>query len=315
MIIHAKSPVRVSLFGGGSDFPEYYNMRGGGVVSMAINMYQEFTLYTGNHTHNISGNKIPQDCSLDFVYAFQKAFDLQDSRFESDSDDILNSGLGSSAAAACAMVGAMSVAVGHPLTRPQTAERAWEVVNDQLKMFSGKQDEYASAMGGFNVFEFSIGQVNCHPLDRKYAEALMPSLVLMHTNTIRKSPTIQEGYKELTDAQIRTLDEIKELTLKAVPLIGEGDYQGLGKLLHKSWELKKQSNTVTTDRIDKIYLHALAQGAWGGKICGAGGGGCMIFIVDPKIRDKFIDSMVKFGLEWIDFMPDMNGLQVKILKR
>ena len=257
-------------------------------------------------------HSVPYGCSLDFVYAFRKRFDvdgMHHNRFESKSDGGIRAGIGSSASIAVAIVGALAKSQGKTMTRSEIAELAWEIETKDLKMFGGKQDQYSAVYGGLNLFEFT-DKVSIQPFDRKYADKLIPHLVLMHTNLERTNPKIQEGFKKLDSKQIKVLKEIKSLVAPAIEAIGDSDIQALGEILDTSWNYKKQSNKgVSNEQISNIYQTAKSHGAIGGKVCGAGGGGFMFFVV--KDKEKFISEMR--DLEYWDISPDFNGLEVKIL--
>ena len=212
-----------------------------------------------------------------------------------------------------AIVGALAKSQNKDMTRAEIAELAWEIENRDLKMFGGKQDQYASAFGGLNLFEFT-DKVSVQAFDKKYAEALLPALVLMHTNIERKSATIQNGYKKLDSRQKKALSEIKGLVIPAIQAIGKSDTQTLGEILDTAWNFKKQSNKgITTPRISDIGQTAKKHGAIGFKICGAGGGGFMLFVIDPNKRESFIKGMELSGLTNWDFSPCYNGLETRIL--
>lgn len=313
MKIFAQSPTRLGIIGGGTDVAPYSTTHGGACISMAINLRQRFTLYTKDNIHDIAGNKLGYNCSQDFVYAFREEYGINSmhhSKFETDYDDILESGIGSSAAAAVAMVGAISKSQGLILTRAEIAEKAWEVETKHLKLYGGKQDQYTSAFGGLNLFEFT-DKVSVQPFDRKYADQIVSSFVLLHTGIRRKSSIIQENFKELSLHRKLCLDRIKDLVIPMVKAIGESDIISLGRILDESWKLKKQSNNGTTNtELDGIYKRAKKLGAIGAKACGAGGGGFMFFIVPQEKQANFIEKM---GLEWFDFSADYNGLEVKTL--
>ena len=311
MIIKATSPCRISFVGGGTDTSPFCDLYGGATVSLAINIRQTFTLFTGDDMWGNGGqHSVPYGCSLDFVYAFRKRFGvdgMHHNRFESKSDGGIRAGIGSSASIAVAIVGALAKSQEKIMTRSEIAELAWDIEVNDLKMFGGRQDQYSASFGGLNLFEFT-DKVTVQPFDRKYADNIMPHLVLMHTNIERKNPKIQEGFKKLDSKQIKALKEIKSLVAPAIKAIGDSDIQGLGEILDTSWNYKKQSNKdVTNPQISDIYQTAKSHGAIGGKVCGAGSGGMMMFIV--KDKEKFIKEMK--DLEYWDISPDFNGLEIK----
>jgi len=312
-ISKAIAPTRISFVGGGTDVSPFCDLYGGATVSLAINIRQTFTLFTGDEMWQHHGEHIvPYGCNLDFVYAFRKRFGvdgMHHNKFKSESDGGIRGGIGSSAAISVAIVGALTKSQNKIMSCSEIAELAWEIETKDLKMFSGKQDVYASAFGGFNLFEFT-DTVLVQPFDRKYADKIMPHLVLMHTNLERTNPKIQEGFKKLDSKQIKALKEIKSLVAPTIKAIGDSDIQTLGEILDSSWNYKKQSNKgITNEQISNIYQTAKSHGAIGGKVCGAGGGGFMVFIV--KDKEKFIKEMK--DLEYWDISPDFNGLEIKIL--
>ena len=175
----------------------------------------------------------------------------------------------------------------------------------------GKQDQYASTFGGFNLFSFNKDNVVVDMLDRdrERGEEITDHIVLFDTG-IKRTKNLQERFKKLTAGQIETLDKIKGITHDALDRIFIQDYEGLGNLLDKAWRLKKRSNPVSTPQIDKIYRRGMDCGAWGGKLLGSGGGGYMIFMVDPRNREQFIANM---DIRAVDFSICNNGLEIKDL--
>jgi len=135
--------------------------------------------------------------------------------------------------------------------------------------------------------------------------------VLLHSGQTRHSSTIQQGLKKkiLDSSGIDALLRLRSQTWTARKLLIEGDYYGVRKLLREAWKLKKQSNpSASNEHIDEIFNKAYKSGAVGGKVLGAGGEGCILFIVDPKKRNWFINEM---GLKNLEFSIDFNGLQVR----
>lgn len=316
MKIISQAPCRISFIGGGTDLDSYATKFGGAVISMAINIRQKFTLLDGKDQFTLrSHSEVPEGCTPDFIYAFRERFGVNSMHhniFISETDGGIRGGIGSSAAIAVAIVGALTKAQNKTISRSEIAELAWEIETKDLKMYGGKQDQYAAAFGGLNLFEFT-NKVNVQTFDRKYVESLMPALVLINTNLERTSKIIQEGLKKLTKDQILALNQIKQLVIPTVEAIGQGDWQTLGEILDTAWEFKKLSNKVSNERIDNIYKQAKELGAVGGKLCGSGGGGFMLFVVDPAKRELFIKEMELYKFKHIDFSPDYNGVETRIL--
>ena len=303
----------------GTDISPYCDLYGGLTINMAINLRSHFTLFTGDDIYDPkANNSVPYLGKKEFVYAFMEEFGINDmhlSKFNSSFDGILEAGLGSSASSAVAIIGAINKLKNLGMSLDEIAEKAWEIEVNKLGLFGGKQDQNASVFGGVNIMEFKKGGgVNVTPLAKGFIEPLLPSLVLFYTGTNRKSAKIQEGFKTLNEDQIWALDNIKRLAVKAIDPIAKGDYIQVGALLDEAWEYKKLSNKgVTNKRIDDIYGSALVNGAYGGKCLGAGSGGYMLFIVDPKEKEKFIKNMMLMDCEWWDFSPCFQGLETRIL--
>lgn len=313
MKILSTAPSRISLFGGGTDVAPYATLFGGIVISLAISIRQHLTLYSGPDLYEHPYFEIPPNAQKEFYYKILDEYGLNDmhqSSLKSEYDGLIESGLGSSASAAVALLGAINKRLELNLTLDQIAQKAWELETKKIGLFGGKQDQWASAYGGVNVFEIS-DKVKVTPLARGFIEPLMPSLVLLYTGKNRKSATIQENFKKPTKQQIKALDKIKALAVQAVDPVAHGDYEAVGNLLHEGWMLKKASNKLaSTEWIDDLYKKGINLGALGGKVLGAGGGGFMLFVIDPDKRKWFVYEM---GLEEFDFSIDYNGLEVRRL--
>lgn len=315
MKIYSSAPTRIGILGGGTDIPTYSDKFGGLCLNMAINIRQHFELTDANGKDNV----YPKGANPKFYEEFYKQFAWTPETCVSTFDGILESGLGSSASAAVALVGALSRYNKMNLTREQIAEKAWGIEVNKIGLYGGRQDQYASVFGGCNLFEFgarnitkngwmSTSNVKVTRLDG-FIEKILPSLTLFYIGNNRKSAKIQEGFKNLSFSQEERLHNIKDSVLEGSKIITTGDIEKFGKFMDRAWQMKKISNKgVSNEEIDEIYSKALKFGAFGGKIMGAGGGGCMLLVVDPSKREKFIQDM---GLEWIDFSIDYNGLSVR----
>jgi D-glycero-alpha-D-manno-heptose-7-phosphate kinase len=301
--IKASAPCRISLFGGGTDIPTYKN--GGMVLNMAINLRQEIKILDNVNWFGGLMNIWPDGGSENFYKAF-----LPDSYwYEAEFDGEITGGIGSSAGAAVAIVGATERLKGHKIDLDKIAEKAWEIETKKLKMFGGKQDQYASAYGGVNLITFR-DRPHVIQLSPSFIESVKDSILLFHTGENRKSGKIQEGFKKLSKEQIKYLDKMRDLVMPGLRAIDEGDVKRFGKLLTESWELKKKSNSgVSNEKIDKLFEKGKKLGALGWKLLGAGGGGYCIFIV-PKKQEEF---KKKIGIKWVDYSIDWNGLDTRII--
>ena len=292
-MIEVTAPCRISLAGGGTDLLPYSTLPktdGGVVVSLAINIYQRIKLYQQGER---KVNKLLKGDNVQFIrtilprgYSIEHTF-----------DGVTESGLGSSGALAVALT------YGIGIGKDEVAQKAFE--EESKFHFTGKQDHWASAYGGANIFTFTK-DVECQYIPAIDIEALYPSLLLFHTPP-RKKP-VQSKMKILTAKQIGNLDRIKAYAERTIDAIYNHDVKLVGELMDASWYEKKMSNPqVSNDYIDHIYDNALMNGAYGGKLCGSGGGGYMVFVVPKKKREQFINSMSKFAT-WIDFSVDFNGV-------
>ena len=318
MIVTSTAPCRISLFGGSTDLPTYADPYGGLVINMAINLRQHIKIATEEDIFKINlRNTVPLNGNKDFMHKIFTDFGIggfAHVRFESESDVPLESGIGASAATAVATVAAINKAKKLNMDKGEIAERAWDIEVNKLNLFGGRQDQYASAFGGVNSIVFSKDKVEVIPTFTNFVDSIYPSLVLFYTGKNRTSPTIQEGFKQLTFDQIQVLNQIKQIATAAVEPIAEGDIERVGNLLHRAWRLKQRSNKgVSEPWIDKIYEKGKKAGALGGKLCGSGGGGYMIFIVKPNKKDEFINQMENQGVEWYDFSIDFNGVETRII--
>lgn len=308
MKIFSQSPSRIGIAGGGSDIPEYYNKYNGLTLSFAINIRQKTTL----HINEDIDNQYPKNSDPEFYNTILKEFEIEgEVGLTSTYDGTIKGGLGSSASAAVALIGAINKHLKLGLDRSQIAEKAWDIEVNKQKLFGGKQDQYCASYGGINVIEYSKNKVKVNQMPKSFIEPLLPYLVLLHSGLTRRSPKIQENLKELSDTQIQALTALKSYALTAIDLIGSGKISHLGEMMNEIWEVKKLSNNqVSNLELNLIYDQAIKNGAWGGKLLGSGGGGHFLFIVPPDQRESFIKKM---ALKEVDFSLTMDGVESRVL--
>ena len=310
MKIVVKTPTRLSFFGGGADLPVFYMKHRGIVISMAIDIYQNLEITNTNQQIFY-----PPEANENFYWGVLNDFGIGksgDFGFKASFDGFIESGLGSSAACAVGLVAAASKIKGLEMTKAQIAERAWDIEVNKMKMYGGKQDQYASVFGGMNVIFFNKLGIKPDPFERERAEALVDQTLLFYIGENRKNPKIQERLRILNSKQIKSLMAMVEISEAAIGYMWTGNWFRLAGLLNESWKYKKLSNSgMTTDRIDEIYIKAGEAGAVGGKLCGSGGGGHMIFMVPPEKHAGVTDALIKLGCTPIDFKIDWNGVMVK----
>lgn len=302
MKIYSQAPCRIGIFGSGTDTKPYAEKYGGIVLNMAINIRQHLVL----DNDSVQANTFIEGDNQEF---FNKFFGNENIKIWHDFDGKISSGLGSSAALAVALEGAAFRFHGLEIDKIKIAERAWEFENNELSLYSGRQDQYASSLGGINVFEFGK-EVKVNRLQDNFMDKLLPYMQLYYLGVNRKSPKIQEGLKKLTKDQITALNTIKMIAIEGIEAIGLGNIERVGQLLNESWANKKKSNNVSNDLIDSVYEKGKLLGALGFKLCGSGQGGHVLFLVEPKKQKEFKE---KIGLEWIDFGISLDGLTTRII--
>lgn len=311
MRVLASAPTRLGIIGGGTDLPEFVELKGGLCISLAINIRQEFLLDTDNQFLDIH-----KDATPEFYKAFKKEFDFNGGIKQVFNGGI-HAGIGSSAAAAVALVGGLCKLKGYPVvTLADIAEQAWNVEVNKLGLYGGKQDQYAAVYGGLNEFVFGHnGSLKVIELGKTLTKDLTKYILLFDTRLRRENPKIQEGFKFLSDDQVLVLNEIKRLAQLSEEVIIKRDWEELGKLLDEAWELKKKSNQgVSRPSLDHLYFKAKEAGAWGGKgAMGAGGGGYSFYLAPLEKHKQIIKVMEQEGCKQVDFEPDMQGLSVRRL--
>jgi D-glycero-alpha-D-manno-heptose-7-phosphate kinase len=330
-VITARSPLRISFGGGGTDLPAYYERFGGMVVSAAITpgCHVSVTPYRGSgvvvksrdYDLTITARSSPrveirEPLSLPrAVLAWFAERDLFPSgvHISTRADVPPGSGLGSSSAMTVALVSALARHVSLPLTPWMAAEIACEIEIGLLGRPIGRQDQYASALGGLNTLTFSPEGVVVTPLPLRPAtrRLLQDHLLLVSTRKTRDSATVLHAQSAATgtDGEVtRRLHRIKELAAAMKVALLAGDLPGFGALLNESWQLKRGlSQGVSSAEIDRWYEIARDRGAFGGKIAGAGGGGFFLFCVPPDRRADVTAGLRAAGLAPFPFAFDDRG--------
>ncbi len=327
--IRSKSPVRISFGGGGSDLTHYFSGDIGAVINSTISFYSHATL-------RIRGDKKIFIKSLDLKDSI-KANNLEEFMepkegfgliqaviktigpnfgFELDlySDFPMSSGLGGSAVVASSILGCFNELRQDQWDLHELAELAYQAERLYQGVEGGWQDQYATVFGGFNFMEFKMEQNLVHPLrlsNRNLLE-LEESLILCDTNTTHNSGNIHSDQREQMKNQ-----EVKKLVKSNVKLCFEmrdqllrGRLNDFGQSLNKAWKFKRAlSSQISNDQLDKIYDEAIENGAIGGKLLGAGGGGYFIFFVPHSKKLTLIEHLNRNGLHPRSFRFESKGLQ------
>jgi len=331
-MILSRSPLRLTLGGGGTDLPSYYEKRTGFTITGAINKY----VFVSAHRQFYPGIKLRYsefeqvDVLEDikhplFREALRSLGIIGGIELTSLADIPAGTGLGSSGAFLVALLNTLHVFRNIQDSKFGLATQACEIELKKLKYHEGKQDKYACAFGGIKAFEFlKNGQVSIisFPNEDLLQRELEDKLSLYYTGKERR--ILSSEALEYQDKQCKKegsmmmdfLDEIRNIGYKTKQVFLQGNLDSFGRLLNDHWEIKKQYSPYSTaSDIDKYYQVALDNGALGGKIMGAGGGGFFLFYHpgDLKERWKFEDAMRKCGgLRKVDFKFDMEGVKTII---
>jgi D-glycero-alpha-D-manno-heptose-7-phosphate kinase len=328
--IRARAPLRISFAGGGTDVPPFPALEGGCVLSATIDRYAHGSLVPRTDrlvtiesvdfkttTEMTLDNEILSDGSLDLIKAAVRRF----GRIGTDGYDLVlrsnappGSGLGSSSTMMVALTGLLARHYGMTMGAYPTAQLAWAIEREDLGIAGGMQDLYAATFGGFNFIEFS-DRVIVNPLRIRDEIALELELCLLlcFTGITRDSARVIEDQTrraaagaEETLAGLRAQKELA-VAMKAALLTGE--LSDFGALLGEAWNQKKRmSPFISNDRIDELYDIALSNGALGGKITGAGGGGYILLYCDFTKKHRVMDALELAGAELIEFAFDSRGL-------
>jgi D-glycero-alpha-D-manno-heptose-7-phosphate kinase len=328
-----RSPVRISFAGGGTDLPSYYERFGGAVVSAAINKHF-YTVLEKRRDGKIQiisadlravetwqdiARMEVRDNALAIPLAVLKEFgcDVSVNLFLA-SEIPPGTGLGSSASV-CVNLTKMLATYSHiSLSKYELAERAFHIARNVLGRPVGKQDEYASAFGGLNFISFhQDGTTHVEPLNLEpdLVRELQSSLLLFFTGASHHSWTIleeQEKSSRRTDSgTVEYLHEIRKLADPMKAALVAGQLAEFGLLLHEGWEIKKRlSSKISNDLIDEMYESARRNGALGGKITGAGGGGFLLLFCQQQHQENVRKELVALGAREMGFDFDFQGAQV-----
>jgi len=330
MIIRSRSPLRISFAGGGTDVPPYPQERGGAVLSITIDKHTYVSLEP-NDEDAITVQSLDYDIvakyhteqdlayngELDLVKAVirRMAADRRGMKLFMHSDAPPGSGLGSSSALVVSIVGALRHWLRQPLTDYETAELAHHIERDDLNIKGGLQDHYASTFGGVNFIEFYDKAVIVNPLRvrQERLDELEYNLILCYTGQTRLSANILErqiaSFVQKKAEVVQALDAQKSMAILMKNALLQGRLDDFGDLLHQAWQTKKHlDQAITNPHIDEMYEAARREGALGGKILGAGGGGYLLLYCAFDRKHKVAPALERLGGQVVDFGFDLRGL-------
>jgi D-glycero-alpha-D-manno-heptose-7-phosphate kinase len=325
----ARSPVRISFGGGGSDLTHFFAGEGGAVINTTISLYSHATMRLRNdkqvivHSRDLGQSLHAPDLSsaltqkgrFGLIQALLKAVHPEFG-FELylHSDFPMNSGLGGSAVVSAAVLGCFNQFRQDRWDLHELAELAFQAERLYLGVAGGWQDQYATVFGGFNFMEFRMEQNIVHPL-RVHSDILLEleeSLVLCDTGTPHDSGDIHQDQRQrMQQDTIRgKVQSNVELTYKMRNHLLRGRLLQFGQALHDAWQFKRQfGSKISNSRLDQIYESSLSHGAVGGKLLGAGGGGFFLFYVPPFKKHELIDHLEAAGLKIHPFRFEQEGLR------
>lgn len=308
MIYIAKTPLRISFFGGGSDIPQYYNHRPGLVVSTTINRYIQVAVNRCEPRHvRVVYSELEQVDDVENVKhsrvkAILKRFRIRSGIEIASFSDITTkgSGLGSSSSYTVGLINALISMNMHEQTRNDLAELACDVEINDLGEPIGKQDQYAAAYGGFNAIRFNSDgvEVTSVPIDGSTLYELNNNLMCFNTGITREASSIlgQQVNNLLTSQNtLDTTTRMVAMAEESLLHLKRAKLNDFGYLLHEAWiEKKKLAASISNPHIDSMYEVARNAGALGGKILGAGGGGYMLLYVPHGYRDSVMNAMREY---------------------
>lgn len=329
-MIISKTPFRISFFGGGTDYPMWYKEHGGAVLATSVNKY---CYITSRHLPPFFGYKYR------IVYSKTETVnDLSEIQHPSvretikfmnidggveihhDADLPARTGLGSSSAFTVGLLNALYALKGKIVTKMQLAHDAIRVEQEMIGENVGSQDQTTTAFGGLNKIEFGgERQIQVQPItiNSEKSQLLQDHLMLFFTGLSRTASEIAgEQIKQVPNKK-KELNEMLKMVDEAITVLNgsDSDITEFGRLLHKSWMIKRSlTDRISTPEIDKIYETAIKAGALGGKLLGAGGGGFILFFVEPdnqsKVKEKLGNLLhvpfkfENFGSQIIYYAPE-----------
>jgi D-glycero-alpha-D-manno-heptose-7-phosphate kinase len=323
-LVVTRTPLRVSFAGGGTDLSTFYEREYGAVLSTAINQYIYVTVKQHGEVFNerirLNYSKSETVQCLDQIEnniarECLRFLDIDPPIYISTVGDLpASTGLGGSSSFAVGLLSALHAYRGERVSAGQLAEEASYIEIETLQQPIGKQDQYAAAFGGLNFFCFKPGgAVTVEPLRLANGtlKTLFDHIMMLWTGHQRDSSSVLREQKAKTAQKMESLLKMREHANQLQALFGNGyfDLQEFGRILDESWQLKRQlASTVTTDQIDAWYHLARKAGAFGGKLCGAGGGGFLLFVV-PLERQAAVRQALR-DLREVSVEPEAHGSQI-----
>lgn len=324
-MIITRTPFRISFVGGGSDMEAFYSRHDGAVISTSINKY----MYLSSHkffepdqirlkysqTETVSQI---QDIQHPIFKTILEKYNIEGGlEFSSIADVPAGTGMGSSSSFTVGLLHNVRSHLGLESSKEQLAAEACEIEIERLKEPIGKQDQYAAAYGGLNIFRFkSNGSVEVEPVNPGpiKLKCLESNLMMFYTGLQRSASGILAEQKKNISADDK-FENLKSMTFLVNDLkecLLNGELNDFGKILHENWILKqKLAGSISSGYIDEMYNIALQNGALGGKLLGAGGGGFLLFYCPKENQDKLKEALKP--LRYFPFQFEEDGSKVVYL--
>ncbi len=325
--LRGKSPLRISFGGGVTDLPYYFERYGGAVISTTIDKYVHATITKradskvllnsdseGEIVFDIR-DELKYDGQYDIAKATIKVI-KPDFGFELHLHNDLppGRGLGSSTSLTVLIATLLNSLQGEQCGNYRLAELSHRIEREELGIRGGWQDQYAAVLGGFNYMEFTRGKKISFPLslEEDVINELNERLLLFYVGQSHSSGDIhrvqESSFKQNEETNVKRLDELKRIAIEMRDSLATSELERFGQLLHESWLVKKSlTDVTTTDTIDRLYELGLHTGAMGGKLLGAGGGGYLLFYVNPKKINQVTKAIKDNGGENLGFNFEFGG--------
>jgi D-glycero-alpha-D-manno-heptose-7-phosphate kinase len=322
-MIVTRTPMRVSFAGGGTDLPAFYEKDYGAVLSTAIDKYIWVTVKRHSEVFDepvrVNYSLTEQvdtidDLKNDITREALRFLHIEPPIYISTVGDLpASTGLGSSSAFAVGLLNALHLYRGDRVSAGQLAEEACHIEIDVLGQPIGRQDQYAAAFGGLNLFTFKPGgAVTVEPqrLPVRVLAELFESIMLFWTGHQRDSSSVLIEQRENTDSHVDDLTAIRDQAFELQEVLrGKPSARDVGAIVHRGWELKRRlASSVSNPQIDDWYERALSGGACGGKIAGAGNGGFLLLVVEPEHRPT-VRNLLSDLME-VSVRPEVHGSQI-----
>lgn len=321
-MIITKTPFRMSFFGGGTDMPDFFREHGGAVLSTTFDKYCYVIVRHlprfFDYSTELSYSKIERVTDIEAIEHpairnAMKMLDMREIRLTYEADLPARSGLGTSSSFAVGMLNAFHAIKGQKAGKKQLADEAIRLERVLCQEAGGWQDQIAAAYGGFNRINFSADGFEVVPLhiseDRK--KQLNQNLMLFFTGFTRFSSDVQKVNNVSAEEKTAQLKQMLALVDDAQRILTDDstDLDDFGRLLNHTWKLKRQTGAaISTGMIDRLYEQAMAAGALGGKLLGAGGGGFLVFYVQPECQESVRQAMQ--DLLYIPFAFESDGTKI-----